>query len=388
MEEEVEWGEFLIGGDDGLFAVGYSKRKLNANTLKFGGKHPYVTRKSSNNGIQGYIDYDEQFLNKANTISFGMDTAVMYYQSKPYFTGDKIKVFHPKGKLGRYIALYTIASIQKAFQLFGWGMSYSDDVVNNVKIQLPIDKNGNPHYAYMTAYIRQLEIDRLEEIKRDTTTRLAAMGHVTDVDGYELTDDDHDVLTYQPEWGKFRIGDLFEVRKGKRLPERVLVASDGSIALINQSAKSNMVLRYSGLQGNNEIYKGNAITFAVNTKMLTYQKADFYTIADILFLKSNFLAREIALYICVSIHKQLPKSGWDKIFKLSDMKNLIIELPIASERERERVPNFQYMARYIQGIEKQKLLALLKYATTRLWLHSGLYKSATETSNTRCRQRL
>ena len=46
----------------------------------------------SNNGQKGFINEDESFLNDGNTISFGQDTATMYYQEFPYFTGDKIKI--------------------------------------------------------------------------------------------------------------------------------------------------------------------------------------------------------------------------------------------------------------------------------------------------------
>lgn len=73
-----------------------------------------------------------------------------------------------------------------------------------------------------------------------------------------------------------------------------------------------MIARYSGLQGSNEIYKKNAITFGVNTKGLGYQSKDFYTIADVLFLKSTFLNEKNAIYFITTIKKQLPPDGWDK----------------------------------------------------------------------------
>jgi len=144
LKRDVCWGKFRLGD---LFRVEYTKKKIDANKLTFEGNHPYVTRKTGENGIRGYIDYDVQFLNKANTISFGMDTAVMYYQGKPYFTGDKIKVLFPKVDFDKYIALFIITSMRKAFQLFGWGMSYEDSVINNIEIQLPIDENKLPYFA-------------------------------------------------------------------------------------------------------------------------------------------------------------------------------------------------------------------------------------------------
>ena len=56
------------------------------------GHHPYIIRSGSNNGQRGYLKENEKFLNEGNTISFGQDTATLFYQKEPYFTGDKIKV--------------------------------------------------------------------------------------------------------------------------------------------------------------------------------------------------------------------------------------------------------------------------------------------------------
>ena len=96
--DAVEWGEFRIGD---LFDIQTSKKRFDANkvTILESEKYPYVVRTAMNNGIRGYIDEDEQFLNEGNTISFGQDTATMFYQEKPYFTGDKIKVVKAKNNL-------------------------------------------------------------------------------------------------------------------------------------------------------------------------------------------------------------------------------------------------------------------------------------------------
>ena len=81
-----------------LFEVLTSKKRFDANKVQVfeEGKNPYVVRTSSNNGQRGFIDEDELYLNDGNTISFGQDTATMFYQEKPYFTGDKIKILKAK----------------------------------------------------------------------------------------------------------------------------------------------------------------------------------------------------------------------------------------------------------------------------------------------------
>lgn len=88
--DKVQWKEFTIGD---LFEIKTSKRRFDANKIQLSEEgHPYVVRTASNNGIKGFLKENEKYLNEGNTISFGQDTATMFYQKQPYFTGDKIKV--------------------------------------------------------------------------------------------------------------------------------------------------------------------------------------------------------------------------------------------------------------------------------------------------------
>lgn len=136
-EVPLKWESFKIGE---LFEIGTPKRKFNANELRFNGKYPYVARGDSNNGIRGYIDEDEAFLNEANTISFGQDTATIFYQTSPYFTGDKIKIFtFKKGELDRYKANFLISVMKNAFANFSWGSSsFNVEILKNVCVLLPV----------------------------------------------------------------------------------------------------------------------------------------------------------------------------------------------------------------------------------------------------------
>ncbi|MDU4605105.1 MAG: restriction endonuclease subunit S [Clostridium perfringens] len=80
-----------------IFNVSSSKKRFDANKVDILTKgYPYVVRTSNNNGIKGYLNEDINYLNEGNTISFGQDTATMFYQENPYFTGDKIKILKSK----------------------------------------------------------------------------------------------------------------------------------------------------------------------------------------------------------------------------------------------------------------------------------------------------
>ncbi len=129
--------------------------------------YPYVARRANNNGIRGYIDEDLIFLNEAPSISFGQDTATIFYQDKPYFTGDKIKVFTLKEEyLSRYRALFLITCMRKAFSAFSWGStSFKQGILENLFIKLPTHKDGTIAYDLMEHFIRALEKHQIEKVE-------------------------------------------------------------------------------------------------------------------------------------------------------------------------------------------------------------------------------
>jgi len=153
---KIVFGEFKIGE---LFEINSSIKRFDANKITISeiGK-PYVARTSLNNGIRGYVNEDEQFLNEGNTISFGQDTATMFYQEKPYFTGDKIKIVKSKdNKLNKNNALFFISTMEKSFSSFSWGgSSFNVKILVNQVMQLPT--NGNkPDYKTMETLISAVQ---------------------------------------------------------------------------------------------------------------------------------------------------------------------------------------------------------------------------------------
>ncbi len=158
LENKIELKEFKI---EDLFTVKSSKKKFNANSINITDDYnlyPYVARGSSNNGIKGYISENTEFLNDENTLAFGQDTATCFYQDKPYFTGDKIKILSPINfKLNSHIGLYIISSMKKTLKYLSWGQnSFNEDFIKNIKIKLPI-KNNNIDFNYMEQLIKTLE---------------------------------------------------------------------------------------------------------------------------------------------------------------------------------------------------------------------------------------
>ena len=140
--DSMEWREYKLGE---LFEVKTYKKRFDANkvTLVSKGGSPYVVRKSTENGIKGFISEDDSYLNEGNTISFGQDTATSFYQEQPYFTGDKIKILKAKfNGFNKDNAQFFVSAITRSFSKFSWGSSsYSVDIISNQKLALPVLNN-------------------------------------------------------------------------------------------------------------------------------------------------------------------------------------------------------------------------------------------------------
>ena len=145
------WQEFKIGD---LFDVNSSKKIYHAINVTIiptqeEGYYPYVVRQKSNNGIRGYIKEDLQTLNPENTITFAQDTAELFWQSQPYFTGNNVKVMTVKDKeMTESLSLFLISTLKRAFSNFSYVTSYTVDNIKSVVIQLPIQPTIDPEHKY------------------------------------------------------------------------------------------------------------------------------------------------------------------------------------------------------------------------------------------------
>lgn len=157
MNKEVKTKEYKLSQ---LFEIKSPLKRFNANAVKIiknqeAGYYKYIVRSSQNNGQRGYIKEDPKYLSPRNTLAFGQDTATVFYQSEPYFTGDKIKIMTLKNhELNEKIALYLLTRIRKAFVAYSWGQfSFNENALKSTVINLPVDLEGNIDYKYMEKYI-------------------------------------------------------------------------------------------------------------------------------------------------------------------------------------------------------------------------------------------
>ena len=93
--DSVEWGEFFIGEEIGVFEItstssGIDKNKLNQSE----GNIPYITRSEENNGINLFVSDEQDSKYQKDTggvITIGLDTQTVFYQPQEFYTEENIQ---------------------------------------------------------------------------------------------------------------------------------------------------------------------------------------------------------------------------------------------------------------------------------------------------------
>ncbi|HHF5225520.1 TPA: restriction endonuclease subunit S [Haemophilus influenzae] len=356
MEEEflASGGIFEDCKISDVFIVSTPKKKFDANKITFGGKYPYVARGDKNNGIRGYISESEEYLNNGNTISFGQDTATIFYQKDTYFTGDKIKIFTEKsGKLNDKNAQYLLSTMKKSFSLFSWGSSsFNEDILNNTIFTLPFIKNEIA-FTYMDNFITELQAERLQELQ--------GYLQVTGLSNYTLTEEEQRAIDDLDniKWGTFNIEKLFgKATRGKRLKSADRISGDLPFVTAGENDTG-----ISAFIGNDvEIFKANTITIDMfgSAKYRNYQYGADDHIAVV---HCDKLAKESVLFLTSAIHKvsNAGQFSYAKNFYAKDANELNISLPT-----KNNVPDYALMKTLGSAIQKLVIADVVKYADREL----------------------
>jgi hypothetical protein len=120
---------------------------------------PYVSRTSFNNGVVRNIDkksIDKSFMYNGGCITIGGEGLRAFYQENDFISGNNISYLNNQ-YLNKYNALFINNLLNKEMALrCNYGRAANKERIENFKIKLPIDKNGDPDWKFMEDYIKSL----------------------------------------------------------------------------------------------------------------------------------------------------------------------------------------------------------------------------------------
>ena len=342
-----------------MFEVNSYKKRFDANKIEIldNGSFPYVVRMGSNNGQKGFINEDEKFLNEGNTISFGQDTATMFYQEKPYFTGDKIKILKSKDKrFNKKNAQFFILVMSKAFSSFSWGASsFNVKIIESQKIQLPAN-NGKIDFEFMESFIAELEAERIAELE----AYLLATG----LKNYTLTDKEQQALD-DFEKGKiafdgFSYKCIFnKIVQGRRLKKDDQIS--GNIPFVMAGVTNTGVVNY--ISNPVARFPKNSITVDIFGNTF-YRNYDFGAGDDtgVYWNNEKKYSKETMLFFAASMKKSISgKFDYGKKLRSSQSLNFTMKLPAQNKQ-----PNYSIMETFISAIQKLVIKDVVLYADRKI----------------------
>jgi hypothetical protein len=154
-------------------------------------------------------------------------------------------------------------------------------------------------------------------------------------------------------WGKFMLGDVFDMSNTKSITQKSIVFNSGDIPYVTASAENNGVLTYISCPIE-WLDRGNCIVIGGKTLTFTYQKNDFcsndsHNLA--LYIKENDQATEMHfLFLMTALKASLKQRySWSNSISMKTIKNDYFFLPVDANGK----PNWAYIDLYMKKIIKQ-----------------------------------
>ena len=148
-----EWASFALGA---LFNIVKGKRLTKAEMKS--GETPFIGSSALNNGCTAMIGNDKnQHPENTITVCYNGSVGETFYQNKPYIASDDVNVLYPKFTMNRQIALFIVPLIKGISSRYDYIDKWKKEAMETDKIYLPVDKTGQPDWAYMEEYMRKVE---------------------------------------------------------------------------------------------------------------------------------------------------------------------------------------------------------------------------------------
>lgn len=123
------------------------------------GDVPLISAKNGSNGLKGFVEMPKQLIH-GDCITLNNDgdggAGLAYYQPANMALDTHVTALVPKFKMSNWTMLFIAKCISGLHGFFGHGLSISNARAKNVRVMLPIDDVGEPDYAYMEQYTKNM----------------------------------------------------------------------------------------------------------------------------------------------------------------------------------------------------------------------------------------
>ncbi|MBO4381771.1 MAG: restriction endonuclease subunit S, partial [Bacteroidales bacterium] len=309
------------------------------------GNTPYVSSTSQTNGVDGFIGNTsrvrtfEDCLTVANSGSVGS----AFYHRYRFVASDHVTSLQHEG-LDKYAYLFMVPIINRLSEKYSFNREINDERIKREKILLPTDNKGEIDFAFMSAFMRDVEQDML-----GTTLKYFA-------DKQAVTPPQKQ-LTYRD----FLLRDLFSILEpGKSKGLNHLQRHEQGISYLGATNLNNGVLDFVE-PVSSMVQRGNCIAFIRNGEgsmgYAVYKAEDFIATSDMTIGYNPHLNKYTGTYITTIADRIRGKYNFGYKRNAQRLAKEIITLPATPDGN----PDWDCMEAYMRHLESQKILAYLHY---------------------------
>ena len=323
-------------------------KSIDKNKLKGdNGSIPYISQTGLNNGVIGFVcDHGIEKLNSGNCISIGMNTQVVRYREKDFYSS-KDMICIRNNYLNKYIACFIFPILEKILQKkFNYSYMAIAKRISKVEIKLPSTSDGKPDWEFMESYIREryreVVQERIEELKKKKPDVPKVP---CDIEEIQATAD-------------FPLGQVFPtITRGTQISKRN--RKPGALPYISASLLNHGEADFVSVD-EKYIYKDCLTVPFIGGKNCTfYHDGEFVPSANVIILKNKNLDKFMYIFLIGIINIIMTRFNYGYVASLERLQKQTIPLPITPDGK----PDWEFMSDYIKTQSQiifEKELKLLK----------------------------
>lgn len=130
------------------------------------GYTPLISAKANNNGLKGFVHNPKKII-AGQCITLNNDgdggAGLAYYQPANMALDSHVTALVPLFDMSAFSMLFIAKCISGLHGFFGHGLSISNPRAKRLRIMLPIDDSGEPDYAYMEQYAKNMMLRKYKQ---------------------------------------------------------------------------------------------------------------------------------------------------------------------------------------------------------------------------------
>lgn len=364
------WKKFKVGE---LFDY-VSIRQIPSYFDSLPGDIPYLAQTSFNNSTSKYISHtNDLVLNKGKAIVVGVDTQYATYQDISFYANKMIALYlsnrYNGVSLTSYLGLYFCCIFNKKFLIYDYNRKLSLKRLLSLCLNLPVTADNQPDFEWMSAYIKAVKADYLEQKELSNQNEIKAYLSAGNIDSMDVTDDDRQFLRDFEKLPrrKFKVGELFDFKSSMSLNKSDLtfVSRDNPFAIpyITRTVLNNGINGYvdSRLVDNEYINSGNEFAFGLLGLTAFYQCNNYCTGQFVKRFVPKFKLTELsAMFFKTLIDRQIEVFKTVSIRSYNQLINdtLEIDLPVidSSQVDVDSIEKYMQIQIKLTIAKRQQLL--------------------------------